>query len=281
MQQSKIAVVIIVALVAIAGAAAAVTIVNNNRNSGPGDDFAGYEVKKADNLDNGIVAIGQDSFRWVTYFGLADKCVMVDMNDKTNYMAKAFMYVGKAQALNAAAASEKTLKFTSTNCGVTDADITTIIDLNPSVIVVPVGFEEDYSKQMDALRSADLHIVHIGYIYTFLDQDTFEITKDTEKQIDILAKTFDMDSRGEEIKDAFKTIVDDIRSISSTVADNEKKNAYVGCLAYNGAHGTESSIAYYMPFALANRQHHGRREDGLRGIGRRHLFRHEDRVPHE
>lgn len=247
----KNAIIAIVAVVIVVAAGAGVMVAMNNKSSGADEDFAGYKVTAVENLNNGIVAVGQDSFRWVTYFGLSDKCVMVDMNDKTNYLGKSFMYVGKANALaNAKSISGKDLQFTTTNCGVTDADMSTIIDLKPSVVVVPAGFETDYKKQMDGLRAANLHIVHIGYIYTFLDPQTFEITKDTEKQIDILAKTFNKQDRATELKNAFKSIVDDIKSVAANVT--EKKSGYISCLAYNGAHGADSSIAFFMPFALAN-----------------------------
>lgn len=102
MKQTAVIAVAVVAIILVAGAA--VVMMNDNGEKSVSDsskDFYGKEIVPVDNLDNGIVAIGQDSFRWITYFGLADKCVMVDMNDKTNYMGKAFMYVGKAQALSA------------------------------------------------------------------------------------------------------------------------------------------------------------------------------------
>ena len=185
---SKAIIAIVAVVIVVAAGAGAIMVMNGSgKSSGNNEDFAGYEVKTVDNLDNGIVAVGQDSFRWVTYFGLSNKCVMVDMNDKTNYLGKSFMYVGKTNALNnASSISGKSLQFTSANCSVTDEDVKTIIDLNPSVVVVPAGFETDNKKQMDALRAAELHIVHIGYIYTFLDPETFEITAAVEKPLDIL-----------------------------------------------------------------------------------------------
>lgn len=249
---SKAIIAIVAVVIVVAAGAGAVMVMNGSgKSSGNNEDFAGYEVKTVDNLDNGIVAVGQDSFRWVTYFGLSDKCVMVDMNDKTNYLGKSFMYVGKTNALNnASSISGKSLQFTSANCSVTDEDVKTIIDLNPSVVVVPAGFETDNKKQMDALRAAELHIVHIGYIYTFLDPETFEITEAVEKQLDILGKTFDKQDRADELRDAFKDIVKDIRDIAAKVTN--KKTGFISCLAYNGAHGAESSIPFFMPFALAN-----------------------------
>ena len=256
MQKSIMYAILAAAIIAVAGICI-YALTNNGGGGGneshdePLKDFSGYEVRAVNDLSRGIVAVGQDSFRWVTYFGLADKCVMVDMNDKTNYLGKAFMYQGKAQALNGAKPiSGQDLAFTTANCSVTDEDVKTILDLNPSVVVVPEGFESDCKKQMDALRAGGLHIVHIGYIYTFLDANTFKITESVEKQLDILAKTFNAQKRADEIRSAFKTTVDDIRSIASRVTT--KKTGYIGCLAYNGAHGADSSIPYFMPFALAN-----------------------------
>ena len=98
MAQKNLMIIAVVAVVIIVAAAAFVLL-----NNGSGDnkfdyetDFAGKPIEVADNLDDGIVAVGQDSFRWMTYFGLADKCVMVDMNDMTNYLGKSFMYNGRA-----------------------------------------------------------------------------------------------------------------------------------------------------------------------------------------
>lgn len=232
-----------VAILVIAGAAIVVT--NNNENDQTGKDFAGMEINPVENLDNGIVAVGQDSFRWVTYFGLADKCVMVDMNDKTNYMGKAFMYVGKAQALTA----NPDLRFTSTNCGITPDDVRTIINLDPSVIIVPAEFESTYPQEMKALRSAGLNVFHIGYIYTFLEGDTFEMTSDLVKQIDTMSEVLNMKERGNELKKTIENTVSDILSIREKITS--VRTGYVGAIAYNGAHGIDSSMSYYMPFALA------------------------------
>ena len=98
MAQKNLMIIAVVAVVIVVAAAAFVLL-----NNGSGDnkfdyetDFAGKPIEVADNLDDGIVAVGQDSFRWMTYFGLADKCVMVDMNDMTNYLGKSFMYNGRA-----------------------------------------------------------------------------------------------------------------------------------------------------------------------------------------
>ena len=246
MKQTAVIAVAVVAIILVAGAA--VVMMNDNGEKSGSDsskDFYGKEIVPVDNLDNGIVAIGQDSFRWITYFGLADKCVMVDMNDKTNYMGKAFMYVGKAQALSA----HPDLQFTSTNCGIEPADVRTIINLNPSLVVVPAAFEETYKQEMDSLRAAGLNIFHIGYIYTFLENGSFAMTSDLVKQIDTLALVLGMQDRGQELKDLINGTVADILSIRDKVT--EKRTGYIGALAYNGAHGIDSSMTYYMPFELA------------------------------
>lgn len=247
MVKTKIIALAAVVVLIIAGICAAIVFTDDKDDSydWPNKDFCGYDIVPVDNLDDGIVAVGQDSFRWVTYFGLASKCVMIDMNDKTNYMGKSFMYVGKAQAMR----DNPDLKFTNANCGVTADDVRTIINLDPSVVVVPEGFETDYTNEMNSLRAAGLNIIHIGYIYTFLEEETFEMTDDLVKQIDILSMTFNLQDRGQELKDLIDNTVDDIRNISSQITT--KKTGYIGSLAYNGAHGVESSIPYYIPFELA------------------------------
>ena len=102
-------------------------------------DFAGQDVVPVENLDRGIVAVGQDTFRWVTMFGLADKCVMVDQNDMSNFLGKSFMYIGRAQVdianSNTVTPDDDTRKhFTHSNCAVTAEDVSMIIKLNPSIV---------------------------------------------------------------------------------------------------------------------------------------------------
>ena len=76
------------------------------------------------------------------------------------------------------------------------------------------------------------------------------ITDDLEKQIDVLSKALGQEKRGKELKEAFKEIVNDLKSFSGKVT--EKKSAYIGSVSYNGAHGINSSLSYYLPFELAN-----------------------------
>ena len=80
MGRSNLAVVTTVLVAIIVVAAAAICVLNNRETevTTSETDFAGQEIVTVDNLDRGIVAVGQDTFRWITYFGLADKCVMVE-----------------------------------------------------------------------------------------------------------------------------------------------------------------------------------------------------------
>ena len=244
MERSSVIAIAVVALVALAATGAAI-IYDESPVDGESKDFAGFEITPVDNLDNGIVAIGQDSFRWITYFGLSEKCVMVDLNDKTNYMGKAFMYVGKARALE----NNPDLKFTSVNCEVSPGDTSTILDLNPSLVVVPAEFENTHKNDMDSLRAAGLNVFHIGYIYTFLENGTFEMTTDLVRQIDKMSMVLGMEERGEALKSLIDETVDDILSIRDKITD--RRTGFICSLAYNGAHGMDSSMSYYMPFELA------------------------------
>lgn len=256
--QKSIAAIILVAVIVVAGVGVYffTSASGDDKTNAANTDFVGQEIVPVDNLDNGIVAIGQDSFRWMTYFGLADKCVMVDKNDMSNYLGKSFMYVGRAQvdiegadsAKLGGTAAEK--YFTHENVGITSDDVRTIIELKPSIVVVPVGFYTDYRNEMAAIEKAGINTIAIGYIYTFLDSKTFTITDDLEKQIDILSKVLGQEKRGNELKAAFEEIVNDLKSLSGKVT--EKRSAYIGSVSYDGAHGISSSLSYYLPFELAN-----------------------------
>lgn len=257
--QKSIVAIILVAVIVVAGVGVYffTSASGDDKTNAANTDFVGQEIVPVDNLDNGIVAIGQDSFRWMTYFGLADKCVMVDQNDMTNYLGKSFMYVGRSQVDIDGGDSAKLTDsdparkyFTHSNCAITTEDVKTIIELKPSIVVVPVGFYTDYRNEMAAIEKAGINTIAIGYIYTFLDSKTFAITNDLEKQIDILSKVLGQEKRGNELKAAFKEIVNDLKSLSEKVT--EKRSAYIGSVSYDGAHGISSSLSYYLPFELAN-----------------------------
>lgn len=248
MKQNAIIAVAVVAVLVIAGAAVVLTMDNGKGGDSewdPSKDFAGYTIKPVENFDNGIVAIGQDAFRWMTYFGVADKCVMVDLNDKTNYMGKAFMYVGKGQALEA----NSDLQYGVGNCMIQPADVRTILDLKPSLVVVPAEFENNYPNEMKSLRESGLNVFHLAYLYNFLENGSFETIDVFDRQIDALGTVLGKEDRASDLKNVINSTVQDILSIRENVT--EKRTGYIGAVAYNGAHGVDSSIAYYLPFELA------------------------------
>ncbi len=256
--KNAVVAVAVVAILLVAGVSAYILARDDGGSTIPSEvtDFAGQEVVRADNLDNGVVAVGQDSFRWATYFGVADKCVMVDRNDMNNFLGKTFMYYGRAlvdiEGGNSATLSDDDAArkyFTHTNCGITADDARTIIELKPSLVIVPAEFYTEHRNEMAAIESQGINTVAIGYIYTFLDQKTFNITEDLEHNINVLAKALGLEKRGDQLKSAFKMIVDDLRTISSKVT--EKRTAYVGSVSYGGAHGIASSLQYFLPFELA------------------------------
>lgn len=254
MDQKGIIAIVIVAILAVAGA----SVLLMDGKTAPNlenKDFANQDIVPVDNLDNGVVAIGQDSFRWATYFGIADKCVMVDQNDMSNFLGKSFMYYGRAlvdieNSATTTPGDDARKYFTHTNCGITSEDVRTILELKPSIVIVPEGFYDDYKNEMRALEESGVNTVAIGYIYTFLDQGTFEITDALERQIDVLSKALGLEERGSELKKAFSDTVSDIRGYASKVTD--RRTAYVGGVAYDGAHDISSSLPFYLPMALAN-----------------------------
>ena len=115
---------------------------------------------------------------------------------------------------------------------------------------------------MDALRATGLNIFHIGYIYTFLEEGSFDMTDKLVMQIDTMSKVFNMEDRGQELKNLINSTVSDILSIRDKITD--ARTGYIGALAYNGAHGIDSSINYYMPFALAGVENI--MEDAITGV---------------
>lgn len=260
MFQKNIAVIAVVAVLVIAGGAAAFYLYSGNNSQNQeidySTDFAGKPLEIPDNLDNGIVAVGQDSLRWVTFFGLANKCVMIDQNDMTNYLGKSFMYTARA-VVNIEGGNSATLAdtdparafFTHTNCGITDGDVQKIISIGPSIVVVPSYFYDECPNQIGAIETAGVKTLAIKCIYTFLKQDTFEFTDDLKKQIAIMSEVFNKKDRGTELTDAFNYLINDFAELRSKITS--AKTGYVGALAYNGAHGLDSSIPYYMPMALA------------------------------
>jgi ABC-type Fe3+-hydroxamate transport system, periplasmic component len=252
MQKNSTTTIIVVMIVVIAaiGAGLFFTMSNSKDNGviGTDVDFVGRPIVPVENLDNGIAAPGQDSFRWMTYFGLADECVFVDTNDRTNFMGKSFMYVGQAQAQ---VDFNNLDDFTHANCNLTPQDVAHLLAIKPSLVVVPEGFMQSCRNEVDALIEGGLNVVFFGYIYAFLEPETFEITERLDQNINLLSKVLNMKDRGDEIKKFINDTVSDIRGISSTVTEANKKSGYIGALAYNGAHGSDSSTTFFIPFELA------------------------------
>lgn len=245
MKSGTMVVVALVAILVVSGAVSFVFMRNSDVSLDEDRDFAGYEIKPVENLDNGIVVSGVGAFRWVTYFGLADKVIMADMNDSTNYLGKAFMYVGKGQAL----AAHSDLKFTSENGKISSSDVEFILNSKPSLVIVPATEEVENKTVIDAIRGAGINVYCIGEIYSFITEGSLTISSDFIKQINGLAKVLGMKERGEEIKKVVNDTLDDLESLRGKI-DN-RRSGYIGALSYGGARGVNSSIQYYMPFALA------------------------------
>ena len=68
--QKSIVAIIIVAVIIVAGVGVYffTSASDDDETNTVNIDFAGQEIVPVSNLDGGIVAVGQDSFRWMTYF---------------------------------------------------------------------------------------------------------------------------------------------------------------------------------------------------------------------
>ena len=103
----------------------------------------------------------------MTYFGLADKCIMIDINDKTNFMGKSFMYHGRALAdVNESDAND----FSHTNCGSPD-DVANILTAEPSLVVAR-NLQDRLLQRVPIAPGWGLNVVAIANVYTFLEPVT-------------------------------------------------------------------------------------------------------------
>ncbi|MFA7342474.1 MAG: hypothetical protein WCY65_04840, partial [Candidatus Methanomethylophilaceae archaeon] len=123
--------IVLVLLAGAVGFGAGYIVYNNSSDELPDGviDAVGRSVQIPESLDDGIVTVGVDTLRFVSYFNLNEKVVMVDLGDKSAAQrGKAYQY---AYEYNTDA------NLTShTHNGLPSADIEAIGNLAPSLIIV-------------------------------------------------------------------------------------------------------------------------------------------------
>jgi len=255
----KSLVLLVVAILLVGGVATYIALSNDNKNSdGTIVDAAGRSVAVPEDLSGGIVTAGPGALRFVSYFGdvtatgtsetIADSVVMVDKGDagsvaggSSNQGGKTYQYAYEYY-LNA------DLKWHTHNA-IENTDMASILEIDPSVIVVTDTVYNTYKSNCDQLATAYTLIV-VYELTDFFDYDSFTVSEKFEGQITNLGKLFKAEDRAKELIDGTNDILLDIDTI---VGNNvSTKGVFLAGVAYGGAKTLVYSTGDFSSLKLVN-----------------------------
>ncbi len=268
----RILVVGIAAMILIVGVATTISLANNNGSS-EGDfvDAAGRSVSIPDDLSRGIVTAGPGALRFVSYFGetilpgsektVFESVVMVDKGDAGKEAGGAGNQGGKTYQYAYGYMNDPNLKWHTHNA-IENSDVSSILEVNPSLIVVTDSVYNTYKTGCDALAK-EYTVVVIYELEEFFYSD-FTLSEKFENQINNLGIVFKDTERSKEIIDGVNDIVKDIR----TMVDGKEsdKVVYVAGVAYGGAKPLTYSTGDFSSLNLINANNVVPGNDGVKQI---------------
>lgn len=209
-------------------------------------DAAGRMIEAPDDLDDGIVTIGVGALRFISYFNLNDKVVMVDLGDVNagGYNAKGYGYAYDYYLENL----NGTITSHSHN-SVQAADVEAIGDLGPSLIVVSKSVYDSYKTNCNTLANVYSMVV-IDELESFIDVANYKITTQFAQQLDLLGKVLKMEKRANDLKSGINDVLNDINIIVGESTSSKK--VYIAGAAASGAKALNWTMGNYWALDLIN-----------------------------
>lgn len=255
----KSLVLLVVAILLVGGVATYIVLSDDDKDSdGTITDAAGRTVAVPDDLSGGIITAGPGALRFVSYFGdetaagtsktISDSVVMVDRGDagpaaggSSNQGGKTYQYAYEYY-LNA------DLQWHTHNA-IENTDIASILEIDPSVIVVTDTVYDTYKSNCDQLaREYTLLVVY--ELTDFFDYDNFTVSEKFSGQITNLGKLFKAEDRADDIINGTNSI---LRDIDSIVGNNvSTKGVFLAGVAYSGSKTLVYSTGDFSSLKLVN-----------------------------
>lgn len=273
MVSSKTIAALAVVVILIASAVGYVFI--SGDNDAPDDDgllrdAAGNELKPAYNYDK-IVTVGVGALRWVSYFGLSDHVVSVDMGDvnPASWSGKGYRSLLSDEANKAAeganSASKDPLHSDYVNYGISAHDYNNFSTSNlevmkqwpaedkPTLFVIAHTVYQGLTKELITGITASFglaaDIVVINEVDSFVNSD-LTLSKGFKDNLQILAHTFNAPARAEQLERGIFSLFADLDSLIDGKTP-KYASAYIGGVALSGAKELSSTVGDYLPFKLA------------------------------
>ncbi|QSZ68346.1 iron ABC transporter substrate-binding protein [Methanofollis aquaemaris] len=197
-------------------------------------DGAGRSVTVPATIEH-VVCSGSGSLRYLTYLGAQDRIVGVDDIEKREQPMDARPYF-------LANPQFKDYPLIGEFRGHDDPE--KILALKPDVIFktyATSGYDPEELQQKTGIP-----VVVLNYGDLSFHRDDFC------QSLRTMGKVLGTDDRAEEVIAFFDERIADLDTRTKDVPDSEKTRAYVGGIAYRGAHGLQSTETSYPPFVFVN-----------------------------
>ncbi|MGE4275304.1 MAG: ABC transporter substrate-binding protein [Candidatus Methanomethylophilaceae archaeon] len=235
--------IVLVLLAGAVGFGAGYVVYNNSGEEQPTGviDAVGRSVQIPDSLDDGIVTVGVDTLRFVSYFNLNEKVVMVDAGDKSpTQNGKAYQYAyGYYTDANLTS---------HTHNGLPSADIEAIGNLQPSLIIVSHTVYNNFKVNCDILaKSFNLVVIYELSEESFMTEN-YTLDDDFIFQVELLGQIFQMEDRAQELIDGINGFFTEIRDLVDGRTSNE--SVYLAGTAVAGARALDWTVGNFVSLEL-------------------------------
>ncbi|MFA7063264.1 MAG: hypothetical protein WC132_03905 [Methanomethylophilus sp.] len=214
-------------------------------------DYAEREVVVPDNLDNGIVTVGRlSTLRWLAYFPEAmEHVIMIDKGIQSSASSGAG---GLGYSYAAAYHSLLVNCQTHTNDSLTSADMETIHNLNPSLVLVNDSTYNSYKEAVDTLAGYVTVVVidsmQNAESVAFWDSD-YQLNERFTSQANLYGSILNMTARAEAVVGEFNAVLSEIHGLSS---GDTTCVAYTAGCTHKGCNPLNCTFPAYIPLLLTN-----------------------------
>lgn len=235
--------IVLVLLAGAVGFGAGYIVHNNGGDEQPAGviDAVGRSVQIPESLDNGIVTVGVDTLRFVSYFNLDEKVVMVDAGDKSAAQrGKGYQY---AYAYNNNSNISQ-----HTHNGLPSADIEAIGNLAPSLIIVSHTVYNAYKVNCDILAKVFTLVVIYELSEDSFMTENYTLGEDFVFQVELLGQIFQMEDRAEELINGINGFFTQIRDLVDGRTTNQ--SVYLAGTAVAGAKALDWTVGNFASLEL-------------------------------
>lgn len=204
-------------------------------------DAAGRPVEIPESLDDGIVTVGVDALRFVSYFNLDEKVVMVDLRDKDAVQG------GKAYQQAYGYNTNDNITSHSQNA-LYGQDVEDIENLGPSLVVVSRSVYASHEVNCEILS----RVVPLVVIYELSEDsfmtDDYTLTDEFVSQIELLGMVLQKGDRAQELIEGINGFFAHIRGLVEDY--NSTEAVYLAGTAVSGPKTLDWTVGNFASLEL-------------------------------